>query len=223
MRTLFLDIASHQGLIAAVGIDADIASKQINHRINDSELVPAIEGVVKKAGWTWEDLTRLACVCGPGGFTSLRVGVSAVNALAWGLKIPACAIHLSDLYTERAVSCQLSAVSEKTVSFSESLELKANSFIWLHSTKKTALFLRGFGTYQNLAPEAQLMNLEDALRIIPSDAPVIGELIPEHEEALGKRGLSLQKLRPVEEILPQFLAAQNYSEETIQPWYGRGI
>lgn len=223
MRTLFLDVASHSGLIAAVSADAVVASRQIDHRINDSELVPAIEGVVKKAGWKWDDLTRIACVCGPGGFTSLRVGVSAANALAWGLKIPSAAIHLSDLYAARAISCQLSAVSEKNISSPKSLKLKANSFIWIHSTKKTALFLRGFGNYRNLAPEAELMPLEDIIRILPDDAPLIGEIIPEHEEALFKRGLSLAKLRPIEEILPEFLAAQNYSEQTIQPWYGRGI
>ncbi len=219
MRPLFLGVASHgssplttgQGLIAAVSADAVVASRQVDHRINDSALVPAIEEVVKKAGWQWEDLTRIACVCGPGGFTSLRVGVSAANALAWGLKIPSCAIHLSDLYSVR-----LSPVAEVH-------EPPLRSCVWLHSTKKTALFLRGFGAYQNLAPEAELMKLEDVLRIIPADAPVTGELIPEHQEALSRHGLSLATLRPMEEILPQFLADRNYSEETIQPWYGRGI
>lgn len=202
VHALFLDVASHCGLIAAVSADAIVASRSIDHRINDSALLPAIEGVVKKAGLKWEDLTRIVCVCGPGGFTSLRVGVSAANALAWGLKIPSCAVHLSDLYVARS---------------------RLPDCVWLHSTKKTALFLRGFGEYRNLAPEAELMPLEHVIRIIPDDAELIGEIIPEHEEALSKHGLSLVKVRPIEEILPQFLSTQNYSEQTIQPWYGRGI
>ena len=208
MRILYLDVASHDGLIACVSPDVVVASQSIDHRITDHELMPAIETVLKNAKWKHEDITHIACISGPGGFTSLRVGVSAANALRWALKIPSCGIHMSDVYAARAAGVP---------------EPPLRDVIWIHSTKKHELFLRGFGSYANLAPEASLMKLEDAVAVIPLDTPLIGELIPEHQMAFKKRGLHLAELRPTIEILPEFLKAQSYSEQTILPWYGRGI
>lgn len=201
MRILFLDVASHEGLIAAVTADAVVASQSVDHRIGDRDLVPAIDAVLKAAGWKHGEITNVACVTGPGGFTSVRVGVSAANAFAWALGIPACGVHLSDLYAARVAY---------------------RDCIWLHSTKKNALFLRGFGTYASLAPDAQLHTLDDALRVIPTDAPLIGELISEHQAVFVVRGQHLQPLLSIADVLPSFLAKQRYDQKTLQPWYGRG-
>lgn len=199
MHILFLDVCSHDGLIAAVTPDTVVASAAVDHRITDAEFVPAIEGVLKKAKWTYKDVTHIACVVGPGGFTSTRVGVSAANALAWALGVPSCGVHLSDLYHARF----------------------PKDSIWLHSTKKKEIFLRGFGAFASLAPVAQWMPLEDALAILPKSAPVIGELIPDHRAAIEARGLYPADLPPVQTVLPAFLAAQRYDKQTLQPWYGR--
>lgn len=221
MRIQFLDVASHQGLIAAVDADRVIASQDINHRITDRELVSTIENVLEQAKWKHEDLTHIACISGPGGFTSLRVGVSAANALAWALGIPSCAIHLSDLYAARVMIDELWAVREGISA--QSSKLTAHSLLWIHSTKKSEVFLRGFGAYANLAPQAQWMKLDDALAILPDDIPLIGELIPEHREAVEKRGLRLRELPAVIDVLPAFLRNQSYANQMILPWYGRGI
>lgn len=207
MRALFLDVASHDGLIACVGARAIVASQTVGHRITDRELVAAISEVLRDAGWQYGDLTNIACVVGPGGFTSLRVGVSAANALAWALKIPSCGIHLSDLYAVRAHRSQLTA----------------RSFIWFHSTKKHEVFLRGFGAHAHIAPQAQWMKLEDALAVIPVNAVIVGELIPEHRDAVERAGVRFADLRPLVDVLPDFLRRQRYQEQTLLPWYGRGM
>ncbi|MDO8648386.1 MAG: tRNA (adenosine(37)-N6)-threonylcarbamoyltransferase complex dimerization subunit type 1 TsaB [Candidatus Peregrinibacteria bacterium] len=198
--TLFLDLASHSGLVACTKDEEIVSSKAVDHRIADHELTPIIEEMLKKAGWKFEDLTQLACVSGPGGFTSLRVAVSTINTMSYLLNIPSAGIHLSDLYRAR--------VTEE-------------NFLWLHSTKKTEIFARGFGEYTKDFPEAVCLPITDLTERYPDDAPFAGELIPEHRDVL-KEKLRDATLRPIGEILPQFLASQQYSSEIITPWYGRG-
>ncbi len=193
---------------------------------------------MREAGWVWKDLTHLACVVGPGGFTSLRVGVSCINALSWSLKIPSAGIHLSDLYAAR---------------------VPTNSFLWLHSTKRTELFVRGFGSFSREWPQPTHITLDNflsqlscpsshlplTLTLSPSFAkasagrrgerefqspvprsevpvPYAGELLPEHRAAMEGIGGQSLPLRPLSDILPPFLSSLAYQPQVLQPWYGRG-
>ena len=124
VKYLFLDIASHQGCIACADDMSTVASVPCTSRIADHDLIALIEQVLKQAAWSYQDLTHIACVVGPGGFTSLRVAVTFTNVLADQLGIPAAGVHLSDLYGARVPHSQ---------------------FLWLHSTKKQELFARSFG------------------------------------------------------------------------------
>ena len=205
MNVLFLDIASHQGLIACVSDDAVIESMPVDHRIDDAQLIPTIESTLKKAKWDFKDLTNVACVVGPGGFTSLRVAVAAANTIADQLQIPAAGIHLSDLYAARA--------SDKP-------------FMWLHSTKKEFLFARTFGIDDWRWAEPTLASVPDIHDYVRAQyvARVLwtGELIPAHRDAIDKIGLQEMPLIPIEKILPAFLKNQTYSRDLLLPWYGRG-
>jgi hypothetical protein len=104
---------------------------------------------------------------------------------------------------------------------------KLQSCLWLHSTKKQELFVRGFGDAAKMWPEATHVTLEDFLNILRRDAPLVrllwvGELIPEHREVMEKLGMQERTLCPIEEILPVFLAGQKYKSQILEPWYGRG-
>src|SRR5688572_15862223 len=143
MHTLFLDVASNSGSLALIQDDHVLSFRAMDHRISDRDLIPLVEEELKKAGLGYADLTHLACVIGPGGFTSLRVGIAFANALAWDKKIPLAGIHMSDLYSAR--------VSEK-------------DFLWLHSTKKQEIFIRGFGTFAKEFPDARCVQV-DSLKL----------------------------------------------------------
>lgn len=51
-------------------------------------LVPMIESCLHQANLTYDDLTLLASTTGPGSFTGLRIGLSALQAIAAVKKIP---------------------------------------------------------------------------------------------------------------------------------------
>ncbi|MDD6996116.1 MAG: tRNA (adenosine(37)-N6)-threonylcarbamoyltransferase complex dimerization subunit type 1 TsaB [Candidatus Borkfalkiaceae bacterium] len=56
---------------------------------HSAELMPAIDGLLKKAGTSVNEMDFFACTVGAGSFTGIRIGVSAIKgfALATGKKI----------------------------------------------------------------------------------------------------------------------------------------
>jgi len=202
MRILFIDLASHDGLLACVGEDRVVTSVPVDHRIADDELIPLFERMLGDAKCKPQDLTHIACVAGPGGFMSLRVAVAFANTLIHQLKIPGAGIHLSDLIAARVQD--------------------AKDFFWLHSTKKHELFVCGFGSFASVWPEATHVTVDDFLVRVPSGAAWAGELIPEHETFFRDKKLQRASLRPVLDVLPAFLQKQSFTDALLEPWYGRG-
>lgn len=55
-------------------------------------LIAMIDDVLDQLGLAYADLTRLGVTVGPGSFTGVRVGVSAIRGLALALEIPAIGV-----------------------------------------------------------------------------------------------------------------------------------
>lgn len=201
MTTLFLDFASHRKSAALVNSGKTAGSIAIDDHAKESELIPCLEGMLKSAGVQMADLERIAATVGPGGFMSLRVGLSLANALAWSLKIPVGGIHLSDLWHARMKE-----------------EIDA---LWLHSTKKELLFVRGFGSLAKEINEPTLVKFDELKADIRGSADFVGELIPEHAKSLPVT--MAEGLRTLEEVLPAALEKLKYGQPPLLPWYGRGI
>lgn len=209
MKALFLDLASHSTLshegacIACVEGNHTKAIEFIDERIGDDGLMPAVDHILAAAGWEYADLTHIACIVGPGGFTSLRMAVSLANVLADQLKIPVAGIHLSDLYAARAGD---------------------GPYVWLHSTKRVQMFVRGFGELAKQFPETALVEI-GKLQVTSyklDDVGWCGELIAEHQKIAEKAGMKRLSVRSVAEVLPGLLAWQSYTSDILFPWYGRG-
>ncbi len=208
MRCLFLNLGSHNGLLACSTEREVIALLPLHARMGDHELIALIEEILAHAEWSYPELNSIACVVGPGGFTSLRVAVAAANTLADQLGIPSAGIHLSDLYATRAPRSPL----------------PASSFLWLHSTKKNELFVRGFGTLSTSFPDAHCLTLDALRERLALPFPTwIGELLPEHEAYIRAMGGQPAALRPVTEVLPAFLSVLTFERKLLLPWYGRGF
>lgn len=209
MRCFFLDLASSKGTLACVTEKGVPSMRSVDYGLRDHELMPFFEELLRGVGWTLKDLTHLACVIGPGGFMSLRVAVSFANTLSHVQGIPLTGIHLSDLYAARTPYYKLRTTNYKLA--------------WLHSTKRTYLFVRGFGALTECWPEPTCEDLLKLCTKLPRGTPCVGELLPEHRERLyQEQGLRDLEVAPLGDMLPQFLPTLAFREEKLAPWYGRG-
>ena len=85
------------GGVALLDGERVIGEYLLDGRITHSErLMPAIDRLLRDAGWTAASLEGLAVAVGPGSFTGLRIGLSAVKGLAWALGIAVAAVPTLD-------------------------------------------------------------------------------------------------------------------------------
>lgn len=59
---------------------------------HDEALLPAVEGLMKKAKVSWDDLDAVAAAAGPGRFTGIRIGLAFAAVVGMRQRIPALAL-----------------------------------------------------------------------------------------------------------------------------------
>lgn len=196
MDTLFLDFCSNRKLFALVRDGKTVAECDLQDHTDEASVMPAIEELVAKAGRTLADINRIAAVTGPGGFMSQRVGLAVSNALAWSLQIPIAGVHLSEVYAARV----------------------SGDALWIHSTKKQLLFIRGLGKYAKTWPDAVTISLEELSTV--KKGTYVGEVLSEQSAVLQIKPLTMMK--DIADVLPHLLKEIEYSTKPLIPWYGRG-
>ncbi len=97
MRVLAVDTSTLAGGVAVLDGDRVIGEYRLDVRITHSErLMVAVDRVLADARWTVGHLEGLAVAVGPGSFTGLRIGISAVKGLAFALSLPIAAVPTLD-------------------------------------------------------------------------------------------------------------------------------
>lgn len=66
--------------------------------IHSEKLIPMIQTVLDYASLKAADLSHIAVSMGPGSFTGLRIGLSAVKGIAFGSDIPICPVPTFDAF-----------------------------------------------------------------------------------------------------------------------------
>ena len=80
--TLIID-TSNANIIVAVVSDIHITKSITNIPRGSSErIIGLVDGILKKAKITLQDVSVICCVTGPGSFTGIRVGVTVTKAFA---------------------------------------------------------------------------------------------------------------------------------------------
>jgi tRNA threonylcarbamoyladenosine biosynthesis protein TsaB len=83
---------------AAVSIDGRITGRFELCPIGHAErLMPVIEAAIADAGVAFTDVQRIAVTLGPGGFTGLRVGISAARAFSLAMGVPVVGLSSLDV------------------------------------------------------------------------------------------------------------------------------
>ena len=98
-RRVLSDVVSSQVAIHARygGVVPEVASRQ--HLL---EIVPVLEGALRQAEVTLDDIDGVAVTCGPGLIGALMVGVNAAKALAYARGLPMVGVHHLEGHTYAA-------------------------------------------------------------------------------------------------------------------------
>lgn len=70
--------------------------KKSGERKQSEHLLRLVEAAMKKNKIELKKIKGLGVVTGPGGFTSVRIGVASANTLAYALKIPVVGLSLKE-------------------------------------------------------------------------------------------------------------------------------
>lgn len=93
MKILAIETSAKSVSAAVVENGVPLASAYQNMGLTHSRtLMPLVDGMLSAAGLRVQDMDLLAAANGPGGFTGLRIGVSALKGLAWALEKPCCGV-----------------------------------------------------------------------------------------------------------------------------------
>ena len=93
MKILGFDSSAKSASVAVMEDGALLAHSFQNGGLTHSRtLLPMAEDMLKNLGLTYSDIDLFAVSHGPGSFTGVRIGVSAVKGLCWALEKPACGV-----------------------------------------------------------------------------------------------------------------------------------
>ena len=93
MKILAIETSAKSVSAAVVENGVPLASAYQNMGLTHSRtLMPLVDGMLSAAGLRVQDMDLLAAANGPGSFTGLRIGVSALKGLAWALEKPCCGV-----------------------------------------------------------------------------------------------------------------------------------
>ena len=93
MKILAIETSAKSVSAAVVEGGVPLASAYQNMGLTHSRtLMPLVDGMLSAAGLRVQDMDLLAAANGPGSFTGLRIGVSALKGLAWALEKPCCGV-----------------------------------------------------------------------------------------------------------------------------------
>lgn len=89
MRILAVDTSANTATVCVTESGKLLAEEIINHKKTHSEtIMPMIDCALKNSGLDISDIDIFAVANGPGSFTGLRIGVSAVKGMAHALDKP---------------------------------------------------------------------------------------------------------------------------------------
>lgn len=81
---LYLDTSTP---VCVLKLDDKVYEKELGHEMAE-KLLEFIQEKLQENNKTWNDISELEFMSGPGSFTGLRIGASVINILADQLNIP---------------------------------------------------------------------------------------------------------------------------------------
>ena len=113
MKLLAIDTTGQTASVAVLEDDTLLAEYTINYHMTHSQtIMPMIEQICNMIKLNKNEIDYIACSCGPGSFTGLRIGAATAKGLALGLDISVVAVPTLDalaynIFDTSAVICPI--------------------------------------------------------------------------------------------------------------------
>ena len=161
MLILGIDTAAAPCCAAVYDTDKQqtLGSFVINNKLTHSvTLMPVVSDLLRNSGITTEDIDLFAVANGPGSFTGLRIGISAVKGMAFAVSKPCAAVSTLEAMAYNVAMCDGVVCA--------SIDARCNQVY-------TATFLNDNGTVTRLTDEECLKADELAARLSEYDGDII--------------------------------------------------
>ncbi len=161
MLILGIDTAAAPCCAAVYDTDKQqtLGSFVINNKLTHSvTLMPVVSDLLRNSGITTEDIDLFAVANGPGSFTGLRIGISAVKGMAFAASKPCAAVSTLEAMAYNVAVCDGIVCA--------AIDARCNQVY-------TATFLNDNGTVTRLTEEECLKADELAARLSEYDGDII--------------------------------------------------
>ena len=112
--------AERKSAIALIEMGKVLGEESWYSNRNESErILPGLDRLLKENGKSWDDVGGVFVVKGPGSYTSLRVGITIANTIAWVRKIPMWTTDLGLMETVGHTSSMAFARTVSSLNFAQ--------------------------------------------------------------------------------------------------------
>ncbi|GHT60925.1 tRNA (adenosine(37)-N6)-threonylcarbamoyltransferase complex dimerization subunit type 1 TsaB [Endomicrobiia bacterium] len=147
MKILAIETSGRTFSIALNENEKTIASFYYdNGHVHSEMIVPTVERLLKETGNSFETIDKFAVSTGPGSFTGIRVGMTAVKVFAQLLHKPVTAINTLSILEKSLIQIKGIKIVAAIDAFRNEVYVKDNKKIIIKSIDS---FVRDFKKYKN--------------------------------------------------------------------------
>jgi len=179
-RILAMETSGRTGSVALATTGGRVLSSAgpLGVQSHGSELMPAVEWILREVGWPADSLTDVLVSIGPGSFTGLRVGVSMARTLSWAVGTRTVAVPTLD-----CLACNALSLEEPPPDLAVLLHARSDRVFC------AAYELRD-GRYEQTSP-TQMAEPRAFLAAYPRPLAVLGEGVPNHRQVILDSGAGI--------------------------------
>jgi len=179
MKILYLDTSSKY-LSLAVAQDNKVLSRthrQLDRR-HSAQLACLIDKVLKRAKVSLKEIHGFCVSKGPGSFTGLRIGITAVKGLAYALEKPAVAIPSLDILAQNVKKIKSIRKRELVRQVCPIVDARQNKVYACLYQARNGKVIRKSGYL--------LLPIEELLKKLKGEVLFLGDAIPLYREQIRK-------------------------------------
>jgi len=170
MKVLGIDTSTSCGSVGLIDDGEVISDYLLKIPVTHSErLLGAIEFVLKEARCNIEDIDGWAISLGPGSFTGLRIGVSAVKGLAFATGKPVAGVSILDV-----LASQIAPTSYLICPILDARKKEVYTAFYRYEEGR---FLKRLSDYQAIRPEDLVEKIKEQTIFLGDGVKTYGDLL----------------------------------------------